>query len=190
MEKGVEEIGMRKDRPKKVVITGPESTGKTTLAERLAKELKALLIPEYARSYVEALDRPYSFEDVEQIARYQIAEEHRISSQMKEGILILDTWLDVTKVWFELVYSVVPEWLDASWAETQIDLFLVCSPDLPWIPDPVRENGGEMRRILFNHYCREIDLRGYKYEIIEGVGEKRVESALYFLEKHQIIKKQ
>lgn len=181
---------MMRDRPKKVVITGPESAGKTTLAERLATDLKGYLIPEYARSYVEALNGPYSYEDVEQIARYQIAEEHRISAQMKDGILILDTWLDVTKVWFKIVYGVVPEWLEAGWASTPIDLFLVCSPDLPWIPDPVRENGGEMRTILFNHYCREIAMGGYKYEVIEGVGEKRVESALYFLEKHRIIEKQ
>jgi len=88
---------------KKIVITGPESTGKTTLAEALAQRLNALLIPEYARSHVERLNRPYTYSDVEKIAQHQMDEESRFSDHEESGILLMDTWLIVTKVWFEVV---------------------------------------------------------------------------------------
>ena len=76
---------------KKIVITGPESTGKTTLAEALAQKLNALLIPEYARSYVEGLNRPYTYSDVEMIAQHQLEEESKFSDSGGSGILLMDT---------------------------------------------------------------------------------------------------
>lgn len=172
---------------KKVVITGPESAGKTTLAEWLTTALDGCLVPEYARNYVESLERPYCYEDLVSIAEFQIAEEYRISQQIGNKIMFLDTWLDVTKVWFDVVYGKVPDWVGKGLATTKIDLFLVCSPDLPWIPDPVRENGGEMRTILFNRYCHELENYGFDYEIIKGEGIERMQNALRFLTLHEII---
>ena len=158
---------------KKVVVTGPESTGKTILSAELASRLNARWIPEFARMYVEALTRPYTYEDVELIARHQVKEEQKLSKISGQGILILDTWLIITKIWFEVVYGAAPGWIGDYLSTAKIDLFLVCSPDLPWVPDPVRENGGEMRQKLFELYCREIEKYGFKYEIVEGFGEER-----------------
>ncbi len=174
------------DGLKKVVITGPESTGKTLLSAGLAHRLNARWVPEFARSYVEALKRPYIFEDVELIARHQVAEEQKLSKSASQGILILDTWLIITKLWFEVVYGEAPGWIGDYLSTAKIDLFLVCSPDLPWVPDPVRENGGEMRQKLFELYCREIEKYGFKYEIVEGFGEARLNNALRLLKNHQI----
>ena len=96
------------DRLKTIVVTGPESTGKTTLTEALALQLNATWIPEYARSYIEKLQRPYHYQDLENIAQHQIHQEKKYSKIANNGILLMDTWLIVTKVWFEVVYGNSP----------------------------------------------------------------------------------
>jgi NadR type nicotinamide-nucleotide adenylyltransferase len=172
---------------KKVVVTGPESTGKTTLSEALALHLHIPWIPEYARSYVEGLIRPYTYQDVEIISRYQIMKEKEMDVTSPKSILLMDTWLIMTKVWFEVVYGSSPEWIEQYISAAKIDLFLVCRPDLPWMADPVRENGGEMRNILFDRYCKEINLHGFPLAIVEGNGEIRFRNALELLKHHHII---
>lgn len=168
----------------RIVITGPESTGKTELAQALAEKLDVIWIPEYARQYVENLNRPYNYDDVVQIARYQIAREAEYTSKIGKGILIFDTWLIITKVWFDLVFGKCPEWVSDHIRSSKIDLFLVCDADLPWIADPVRENGGEKRNQLFQMYCNEIRSFGFNYEIVSGFGDKRTENAMSALSKH------
>ena len=171
---------------KKIVITGPESTGKTTLAEALAQRLNAHLIPEYARNYVEKLDRPYNYSDVEKIAQYQLVEESKLSDLGSGEIVLMDTWLIVTKVWFEVVYGAAPEWIEKQIAADDIDLFLVCAPDIPWIADPIRENGGEMRMKLFDRYIKEIENHGFAYEIVSGTDEQRLKNAWNLIKSHGI----
>jgi len=170
----------------KIVVTGPESTGKTTLSEELALKLNGALIPEYARSYVENLQRPYNYNDLDVIARHQADQETLLSESTEKHILVMDTWLILTKVWFDVVYGAVPQWIEEYIASADIDLFLVCRPDLPWIPDPVRENGGEMRNILFDRYCREIDHYGFSYGIVEGEGDIRCLNAMRLLKDHNL----
>lgn len=171
---------------RKIVISGPESTGKTTLSEALALELNAILIPEHARCYIEGLSRPYTFSDVEVIAKYQMHEEMKMMALYPNEIIIMDTWLIITKVWFDVVFGRIPEWIESHIASTNIDLFLICAPDLPWIADPVRENGGEMRQKLFERYCNEIENYGFSYEIVMGSGEIRVQNALKLIKAHHI----
>jgi NadR type nicotinamide-nucleotide adenylyltransferase len=172
---------------RKIVITGPESTGKTELSEALATKLNARWIPEYARTYVEKLGGPYQFSDLENIARYQIQQEKEESEKVVDGLLIFDTWLIITKIWFDVVYGKTPEWLEEHIVLSKIDLFLVCRPDLPWITDRVRENGGEMRDRLFDRYCREIEKYGFNLEIVEGFGEARLNFAYNHLRRHHIV---
>jgi NadR type nicotinamide-nucleotide adenylyltransferase len=175
-----------KSSMKRVVISGPESTGKTELARDLAKRLGTVYVPEYAREYIERLDRPYTYDDIVQIAEYQAAEEKIYESKASNGQLIFDTWFIITKVWFDLVFGKCPEWIIPHIESTKIDLFLVCNTDLPWISDPVRENGGEKREQLFQLYCEEISSFGFKYEIISGTGVARLENALSVLARHGI----
>jgi NadR type nicotinamide-nucleotide adenylyltransferase len=174
------------NRLRKIVVTGPESTGKTDLTKALALRLNAKWIPEYARSYVEGINRPYRYNDLEIIARYQIEQETTMSEKCSQEILLMDTWLIITKIWFEVVYGSSPEWIDEYISTSEIDLFLVCKPDLPWIADPVRENGGEMRQKLFDRYCQEIERHGFAYEIVDGYGEQRLANALKLLKTHHI----
>ena len=168
----------------RIVITGPESTGKTELAKDLAEKLGAVWIPEYARTYVKNLDHPYDYDDVIHIARHQIDQEDRDSANIENRILIFDTWLIITKVWLDLVFGRCPEWITDHIRSAKIDLFLVCATDLPWIADPVRENGGDKREELFQIYCDEIRSFGFNYEVITGTGEARTKNALKALSKY------
>ena len=156
---------------KRVLVTGPESTGKTELVNYLSERYGGVAVEEYARAYVEGLDRSYTFEDVEHIARQQL------SSYEKEypgsDWVFFDTWLMITRVWFEVVYQCVPQWLDDAMREAKFDLVLLCAPDLPWVADRVRENGGEQRERLFKRYENELKSFGMDWELVSGSGEAR-----------------
>src|SRR4030042_3264222 len=94
-----------------VAITGPECTGKSTLASQLATHYNTTFIPEYAREYIENLDRPYTYDDVVRIAERQVREETAFAGKAN-GILFYDTYLIITKIWFDVVYKRVPEWIE------------------------------------------------------------------------------
>jgi NadR type nicotinamide-nucleotide adenylyltransferase len=171
-----------KSKPKIIVITGAESTGKSTLTERLANHFSVPYLPEIAREYIESLDRKYNYTDVENIAKTQITQFNKIANT-DAPYIFLDTWLIVTKIWFEFVYNKTPDWLIKEIEKTKIDLFLVCDIDLPWIYDPVRENGGENRKILQNKYIENIIKFNYNYNIISGVDDERFYRALNILKE-------
>lgn len=168
------------NKPKIIVITGAESTGKTTLTTRLAKHFNVPYMPEIAREYVEKLNRKYSFSDVETIAKMQIDLFNK-TNKTKVPYIFIDTWLIVTKIWFEFVFKQTPDWLMTELRKTKIDLFLVCDTDLPWIYDPVRENGGENRKILQEKYIKNLGELGYNYNIVSGIDDKRFNNAIRFI---------
>ena len=169
--------------PVKIVITGPESTGKTELAKHLAGICRAEYIPEYARTYLERLGRPYTYEDVEHIAREQ-EQQHREAVSRGDGIIIMDTYLVITKVWFQEVFGRVPYWIDESLERSAVDLFLLCYYDLDWISDPVRENPGFRRKVLFERYREEISLLGIPCELVRGIGPERFTNAQDAVKRH------
>lgn len=163
--------------PEIIVITGAESTGKSTLTEQLANHFKVPYIPEIAREYIEKLDRKYDYNDVEQIARLQVEKMDELK-QLDIPYIFCDTWLIITKVWFEVVFGKVPGWIEDEIRKTKIDLFLLCDTDLPWIDDPVRENGGENRLILQNIYKENIEKFEFSYKVVSGTNNDRFEIAL------------
>ena len=170
--------------PKTIVITGAESTGKSTLTEELANHFNVPFIPELARSYIENLNRKYMYDDVERIAKLQVDEFSKYRNS-RYPFIFADTWLIVTKIWFEVVFKKEPDWLNNEIENTKIDLFLVCDTDIPWIPDPVRENGGKMRNILQNRYIETILNYNFKYKIISGQNSERLEKAIQILNELQ-----
>lgn len=167
---------------KQIVIIGPESTGKTTLVRQLAEHFKTVWIPEYAREYVEKLDRPYNYEDVEEIAKKQYSIEGEYLASANQ-FLFIDTDLIITKIWFEVVFGKMPDWLAPAIEEKRPDLYLLCATDLPWQYDPVRENGGEMRDLLFEKYKKELENLAFPYKIVDGVGGDRLQKAIQFVLK-------
>jgi nicotinamide riboside kinase len=165
----------------RIVITGPECTGKSTLAAGLAAHYNTAYIPEYAREYIEGISRPYTFDDVVHIAEKQVMEEKSYALKAS-GILFYDTYLIITKVWFSVVYNRVPVWIDDVLRQKHIRLFLLCDTDIPWVPDKVRENGGEMRERLFRMYRQEIEKYGFPYSVIRGEGSRRLQNGIEAVE--------
>jgi NadR type nicotinamide-nucleotide adenylyltransferase len=175
-----------KVKTKIIVITGAESTGKSLLTEWLANHFQVRFIPEFARSYVENLHRKYNYSDVEKIAQQQIRELQKIT-ELEYPMVFVDTWLIITKIWFEEVFGHSPQWLETAIKNTKIDLFLVCDTDLPWVPDPVRENGGERRLYLQNRYIETIQKYGFNYKIVSGENDSRNKNALQQLKLSKLI---
>lgn len=169
-----------KNQPKIVIITGAESTGKSMLTQFLAAHYNVPVLPEFARGYVEQLNRPYNYNDVEIIARKQV-EQLNTAKKWAYPVIFVDTWLIITKVWFEVVFQHSPDWLENEIRSTPIDLFLVCDTDLPWVPDPIRENGGEKRRLLQYMYIENIKKYSFTFQTVKGENSQRFENALQHL---------
>lgn len=165
-----------KHKGTRIAIVGPESTGKTILARKLAEYYRGEWIPEYARKYMEVLDRPYTFKDVENIAHWLLDAYH--ARQNSTQPVFFDTEMIITKVWFEVAFGRVPDAMDKWLRQMDFDAFLLCYHDLPWEPDPVRENGGKMREILYHRYLSEIKKRDKPYSIIKGTGTVRIVNAV------------
>ncbi|HAH25128.1 MAG TPA: ATPase [Prolixibacteraceae bacterium] len=170
------------DQQIRIAVTGPESTGKTTLAHQLADRYKGQYIPEFAREYVEKLPLHYTYADVEAIAKIQV-QQYQATTTDTGQLFIFDTWLIITKVWFNWVFGKTPNWLEDEILNCPIDLFLLCLPDLPWEPDPVRENGGENRLKLFDLYKNELQHYGFNFVEIGGIGEARLHAGIDAMNK-------
>ena len=156
----------------RIGIIGPESCGKTTLAEHLAKKYQGVFIPEYARTYLEERQTTiYSLEDVLAIAERQKEEllhpEKLFPTQSSEPIYFYDTELIITKVWLLHKYHFCPEWIDELLRSCPMDLYLICSPDIPFIEDPLRENE-HLREYFFDWYLREVQDLKIPCSIVTG----------------------
>src|SRR5689334_22401456 len=92
---------------KRIAITGPESTGKTTLCMQLATHYKTVWVPEYSREYMEKLGRPYTYEDVVHCTRGQMETEDTLIKKANH-FLFSDNELINYKVWFEDVFKKIP----------------------------------------------------------------------------------
>lgn len=160
---------------KKVVLTGPESTGKSTLTKQLAEYFSVPYVSEIARDYILNLNKPYNYNDVLKIAELQIEAENRILN-VGYDFVFFDTDLIITKIWLLHCFGKCPKWIDEELKKNAADLHLLCYYDLLWEPDPVRENP-EIRSKLFEKYENEIILNGLKYAVIKGVLNERFDNA-------------
>ena len=147
----------------RVGIIGPESTGKSTLAKYLASRYNGVLVPEFARGYMESLapNYDYTYEDVVAIARHQVEEIASCSSTLA----FFDTELIITKVWFLHKFGTCPDFVIDAIQRYKMNVYLLCYPDMPWQPDPVRENP-DIRDYLFDWYEREIQSLEVPYYIV------------------------
>jgi NadR type nicotinamide-nucleotide adenylyltransferase len=164
----------------KVVITGPESTGKTTLTQALAKHFKTDYVPEYARQYLEARNGEYVKDDLLIIAKGQIRIEDECP-QINKPLIICDTSLEVIKVWSEWKYGNCDPFIEEQARLRLPNLFLLLKPDFPWQPDPLRENSYD-RTELFAYYQKL--LKDYKTNVVEisGDDKTRINGAIRAIE--------
>ena len=165
-------------RPKRILILGPESTGKSTLAEKLALHFAEPWVPEVAREYLEKLDRPYAYEDLLQIGKQQMQLEDELAMQA-HNYLFCDTDLRVIQVWSQHRYGKVDPWVLEELARRTYDLIFLCAPDLPWQADPLREHPElEMREEFFAQYLQLTKQSGFPFKIIAGDPVKRISAAV------------
>lgn len=157
----------------RVCLTGPESTGKTELAQALARELQTVWVPEFAREYAEAHGNDLTAADVEPIARGQMANEDRLAPQANR-VLILDTDLISTVVYARHYYGSCPSWIEEEACRRRAHLYLLLDTDVPWQPDPARDAGGDEREDLFDAFRRAMDELGSRWEIVSGPREDRL----------------
>tara|TARA_Y100000768_G_scaffold346307_1_gene293759 strand:- start:36 stop:563 length:528 start_codon:yes stop_codon:yes gene_type:complete len=156
---------------KNIVITGPESSGKTTLFEQLKILSEFNFIPEYSRTYLEKIKRPYHYNDILQIANHYV-NELKSASQNKLSV-ISDTDLLTLQIWCEYKYNKCHPFIIEKLKINLPDLYLICSPKIPWEFDPQRENPHD-RIELYNIHLDKIKKMGISYEIIEGDLFKRL----------------
>jgi NadR type nicotinamide-nucleotide adenylyltransferase len=167
----------------RIAITGPESSGKSDLAEALSKYYGTSYAPEYARAYLKKHGPEYTMEDLDEICRGQIEEEEKALARANR-ICFFDTDMLVLKIWSQFRFGRVSDFIEKAKTERHYDLHLLCKPDLPWTPDPLRESPEpKEREILFDLYKNELDSDGCTYSIVEGQGDARLKSAISAL-KH------
>ena len=162
---------------KYIIITGPESTGKTSLAENISKEYDCVLIPEFAREYVLNLKRKYNYNDITDIANHQMKQFDEVFGLNSHKPVIFDTFLIITKIWMIWNSGKYESWLDDVISQTKDAMYLLCYPDIEWVKDNVRENGGGARLKLFQEYEKELISYNLNYAIIKGTGENRINNA-------------
>jgi NadR type nicotinamide-nucleotide adenylyltransferase len=163
---------------KKVVVIGPESTGKSTLSEWLASHYKTVWVPEYARAYIEQLDRPYEQTDLTEIAKGQLALEAEKAAKANQ-LLVCDTDLHVIKVWSEHKYGACDPWILNAIAEQHYDLYLLTYIDIPWEEDPQREHPDPaMREYFYDVYKKLVQATGAPWVEIRGSITERQSAAM------------
>jgi NadR type nicotinamide-nucleotide adenylyltransferase len=176
---------MSDERVTRIVVTGSESTGKTTLARDLAAYFGVRWVPEQARSYAERVRRELTADDVAPIASEQItAEDAAIAEAIRRGDrwLFLDTDLVSTVVYARHYYGSCPAWIEAEARARRGDLYLLADIDLPWLPDGVRDRPRAREQL---HGEFRATLAEFRAEVcvVRGSGDRRLTAALDCLSK-------
>lgn len=175
---------------KKIVIVGPESTGKSTLCKELAKHYQTMWCPEYARAYLHEHGTKYQFDDLLKIAKGQLAledqttalleDKKRLSNESnKVWPLFIDTDMYVMKVWCEFVFKKCHPFVLDQIVKRRYDHYLLCNTDLPWVQDELREYPDlTTREKLFRMYKDCLINQSVGWTLISGTESDRLGNAI------------
>jgi len=179
---------------KRIALIGPESSGKTTLCMQLAAHYNTVWVPEYARTFMENLNRVYTYQDVIHCAFGQMKAEDALAEKaclpgkgnpangrQANRFLFCDTELINYKIWFEDKFKKTPGWMESEITKRKYALYLLTTPDLPWVHEAVRENP-ERREYFFDLYKKELEKRKFSYGIISGAEKSRLEGAILHID--------
>ena len=171
--------------PRRVVLTGSESVGKTTLAGRLAAHFGVPLVPEYVRGYAEAKGAPLDFTDHGPIARGQIAAEDAVLADAvaaQHPVIVLDTDLMSTVAYCHHYFGRCPAFLESLARERRADLYLLLDIDVPWVADGVRDRGDRREAVqaLFRETLKRL---GAPVTLIRGSWDERLATARLHMER-------
>ncbi|MEY3589752.1 MAG: hypothetical protein RLZZ466_272 [Bacteroidota bacterium] len=180
---------------KKIVVIGPESTGKSTLCRQLAEHFETVWCPEYAREYLLTNGKDYSYTDLLAIAKGQIAGEENWAELLEKRAAplleqdydipyFIDTNMVVMKVWAEFVFNKCHPFIEEQLAKRKYDHYLLCEPDLEWEKDELREYPDlETREKLFFIYKNYLEQQSIPWTLIKGKNEDRIQSAIRTVNK-------
>lgn len=189
---------------KKIVIIGPESTGKSTLCEKLAAHYQTSWCPEYAREYLLLHGTNYSYDNLLEIAKGQVALEEKYTRIVEKNagdfsrltphvsplttshspLLFIDTDMYVMKVWCNFVFGKTHSWILSQIIQRKYDLYLLCNVDLPWVKDELREYPDLARREKLYNIYKEIMLnQSVPWVDISGSYEERLQKAIQAVNK-------
>ena len=163
---------------KKIIIIGPESTGKSTLCTQLASHFNTRWCPEFAREYLLEHGTDYSYDNLLTIAKGQWTLENEYAVNT-EDLLFVDTDQYVMKVWCEFVFNQCHTWILNRVADQCADLYLLTNIDLPWVQDELREYPNEGPRKELYHIYRDILVnQDVPWVEISGNYEERLKLAI------------
>ena len=172
---------------KKIVVIGPESTGKSWLCEKLSVHFNTNWVKEYAREFLLKHGKDYTLNDLDLIAKGQIEAENKLVDLVQNNIeaantnkpLFIDTDLYVMKVWSEFVFNQCSYDILNGIVNHNYDLYLLCKPDIPWVSDELREYPDLItREKLFNHYKDILINQSIPWIEINGSFENRFQMAV------------
>jgi NadR type nicotinamide-nucleotide adenylyltransferase len=161
---------------RRIVITGAESTGKTTLARALAEDYGAVWTPEYVRRFVDETRRGIRAGDLEAIARGQLQAEDRPLAD-RPSILFHDTNLLSTLVYMRHYFGREPDWLEPEFLRREYALYLLCLPDIPWEPEPGQRESPQVRKKLHGIFRQALEERALPFTEIGGNRQVRLATA-------------
>ncbi len=180
---------------KKIVIIGPESTGKSTLCEQLAQHYETMWCPEFAREYLLTNGTKYEYDDLLTIARGQLALEDEYTTMLENQSLpllesgghiplFIDTDMYVMKVWSEFAFGKCHSFILDEIVKRKYDLYLLCNVDLPWTKDELREYPDlRTRQKLYNIYKDIMINQPVPWVEISGDDEERLAKAIQSVNK-------
>jgi nicotinamide riboside kinase len=163
----------------KIAVVGPESCGKSTLAQQLTVLLEGILVPEYARYYLADKTEKYLLNDLIHIHEKQLELEQDALSRGNRYI-VCDTSPLVIELWAAEVFGKIPTEISNTHQPHSYACYLLCAPDIPWVADPLRENPHDRER-LFLLYQKKLDELKTPYGIVKGQGHQRLLNAYDFL---------
>ena len=164
---------------KKIVVIGPESTGKSFLCNQLADHYNTIWCAEYARAYLEEKGKEYSYDDLLTIAKGQLELEDSKLLEAKNGLYFIDTNMYVMQVWCEYVFQKCHQFIIDEIVGRKYDLYLLCNIDLPWTFDTLREHPDERsRQEIFCYYKELMINQSTPWIEIAGNYEERLQKAI------------
>ncbi len=166
----------------RVVVTGSECTGKTTLAEALAGRYGTVWVPEYVRQFVRDKGAAPVYRDVGAIARGQIELEDALASEASR-LLVQDTDLLSTVVYSRHYYGDCPGWVERALRDRAGDLYLLAGIDVPWAPDGAQRDRGDRREEMQGLFRRALIERGLRFLEIRGALDDRSRIAAVAIDK-------
>lgn len=161
----------------KIAVVGPESTGKSTIAQAVARHFDTVCVPEYAREYCKNLHNEYTLQDEVNMYYGQIALENTLIPLAKNNLLICDTTIMTIKIWCDYLFGDTPKDVNEEINNRHYDLYLLMDIDLPWEEDPLRDFP-EHREHFMGVWESELKSLKANYIIISGLGDERLKNAL------------